>query len=246
MPKRLKVLCEGPEDREVLGRLATTEPDLSAIEVGDVGAGRKTGGWTAVEDRCASLVESGLSVAAIIDLDDRSPGAVVERLCRALREHQVRPPDKTPEAPCVLAVDGPNGPARIGVVAVGISGIGSELGISGVARFAVDDYLLRMVLCHAVYEKVSELEAVPFDVAEKKLRAFVDRLRENGLAVGTTQPMISLFKGITNFRASPAELAKRLVDGAIKAGGPELLRKMLSPMADDLRKVATEILGRRS
>jgi hypothetical protein len=147
-----------------------------------------------------------------------------------------------PEHVLFFGVGAPSGgaaavapPVRVAVVALGDASVKTLAPCCEVMRFAMDDCLCRLLLRKEVYDAVSELACVPYDKAWTKLDRFATQLKENALPLRTSKRVLGLLRGIADFRASPASLATRILDGGRKALPEaeldELVRPIVRPIA---------------
>jgi len=229
--KRIRVLYEGHEDRVVLQRICAALPELAILEVKHTEKSRG-GGTTGILKELRGFVARAARVVVVRDLDDLAPEGCGDWLVREIRGlgfDADRGDCDGGSGVTVVTARGENGESRIAVVPVGLPGIADEVGIEGIAAFAMDDYLIRLALRGEVYASVSDFEDVPHDKVQAKLTRFTHQLRDNGLPIATSKRLVDLLKGITGLRASPAELADRLLDAAGADMAP-----LLAPIPEQL------------
>ncbi|MBI1904499.1 MAG: hypothetical protein HYS13_25665 [Planctomycetia bacterium] len=108
----------------------------------------------------------------------------------------------------------------------------------GIERFALDDYVLRLVRERRVYESVSDLRGAKYDVAMRKMTEVADLLRKNGLAVRQSKRLLHILRATAGVRPSSAEFIHQLMKGAAKVLTEGEFRSLFSPLADDIAEAA--------
>jgi len=105
-------------------------------------------------------------------------------------------------------------------------------------QFAIDDWLLRLILDKNVYSAVSEFKTVPHEVACRKLLEVAELFRKNGLEVNKGKTYIRILRALAAIAPSTATIVERLVKKAAETLGAPAFRQALQPLMDDLDAVA--------
>ena len=111
----------------------------------------------------------------------------------------------------------------------------------GIAQFAIDDYLLRLVHHESVYQGVSELSEMPYEKAFNKLVEIVRLMKDNGVPIKHTKRLMHFFRAITGFRAAPATFASRLIEVGLTVLGPPEVRNMFLPLIDHVEEASRQL-----
>jgi hypothetical protein len=251
-PRRIQVLVEGPDDRAVLEGLRKLGLLPPAIEVAKP---TKEEGNSAVLEGAAARALAGVSCITMLDFDHHpTPAALAEWAASGLRDRLRR---KDPAASVVedaepsprvrlLHVSAGARNTKAAVVAVGLVGDPELHDTYALERFAIDDFLLRLVRVQPIFENISDLhDRLPHATAMKKLDRTIEVLREDdGHAVGVTtaKRVLFLLRAIADFRAATATFAGRLFDVAAKTSGGSPVRALFEPLVGDL-EAAVSLLG---
>ncbi|MDI7267694.1 MAG: hypothetical protein QME96_06845 [Myxococcota bacterium] len=249
--RKLALFCEGHDDYAVLEWLVQhghlpAELDSCRPPKGDV----LRGGADGMIGDVVPWLKTGVSALVVRDIDDLDLGGVVRWFEKSIADHrldakQMPEPEACPPGVLFFHVTAPTAaarPARVAVVAVGDPTIAKLTPCCDVTRFAVDDYLLRLLVREDVYGAISELKDAPHTKAFAKLARFAASLRDNGLPVQTSKRVLGLLHGITGFRASPTEFAKRVLDNAKKALPAAELAAVIESLVEPLRFAARTLL----
>jgi hypothetical protein len=102
-----------------------------------------------------------------------------------------------------------------------------------VDRFAIDDWILRLVDHERVFGAVSELKPIPFAIAMKKLSEVADLFRNNGIEVRRSKTFIQILRALAALAPSTATIIGRLVQKAAETLPVEEFRAILYPLLDD-------------
>lgn len=113
-----------------------------------------------------------------------------------------------------------------------------------VARHAVDDYLLDLMLEKRFYTyQMTRLNAVPHATAIEKMKEVPQLLRKNGLAVDQSKRLTMLFRGITGYMASPATFIDDLFGAISKTSlSQDDLRPYFEPLLSDIEMALAVLL----
>ncbi len=191
-----------------------------------------------VQTAAQGPLAAGKSVVVVRDLDLLSANQAHEWFRAALSDFgwtvvpRVRHADARQGG---FDVKRPGAEARAVLVCIGLPGDTSTASEFGITRFAMDDYLLRLARERGVYEAVSEMQELSYEMSVEKLDKTVALLRGNGVAIENTKRILHLLRGLTGFRASAAEFAERLLQNAKQTLGESGLRNRFSPLVDDLQ-----------
>src|SRR5206468_3201102 len=85
-------------------------------------------------------------------------------------------------------------------IGVGLPHDTTMCGKHGIERFALDDYLLRLVCDPAAFAANSDLNVVSCEVAMHKLEEMTALLRHNGIAILHAKRILYMLRVIANFR----------------------------------------------
>jgi hypothetical protein len=237
-PKKLQVVCEGRTDRLVLAELRAAGflPDwCEPVEPPD------PKGIEGVAQALAERVRGGIRTVVMRDADDRDPaGAVLALFDRA----RAAAPDVSfaecaPEGSVFRSTaKGDNGDVEVAVVVVGADG-DPGLAKLGVASWAIDDYLLRLVLDPAAYGAFAASEkTVEPDHGRvlHKTGELQELFKSNGMPLGKSKRYLHLIRAIVDFGASPPVFAQVLVRRVCKGLPEARVETLLSPWLGDLRR----------
>jgi hypothetical protein len=251
--RRLSFFCEGHDDYEVVewlvGRRHVPDGLESRRVCRPVEAHAGAGGKDGMMEEAAALLGAPIPAIIVRDWDDedaehvqvwfeRSAGAKV-RVARRAR------PAGSPAGFFPFQATARSGSGRtapVAVVVVGDRSVTNLPACADVTRFAMDDSLVRLVARPDVYGAISELDRVPHATTFAKLSSFAQALKQNGLPLATCKRVLELLRGITGFRASPAEFARRVLDCAGKVVPEDELLVILDPLISPLRFAADWLL----
>ena len=249
-PLEIQVYYEGNDDRAVLEALRKADLLPENLTIARQ-AGEKGGKEQMVSD-LAVLVASpaARSAIALRDFDDLKTGDVAQWFAKTLEQEsgkhefrvEIRTQPTTNARVTVCEVAGGEHTGHAAVVCVGLPGESELTKKWGVEEFAMDDYVLRLVCDQGIYEAVSELEGVRYELAFSKLAKTQKLLTENSIPVVQAKRLLHLLRGITGFRASPAVFASRLMEEGLRTIGKEKLADLFEPLLGDIR-TATEALS---
>lgn len=106
-------------------------------------------------------------------------------------------------------------------------------------RFAIDEYLLRLVLNDKVYAAVSEFKHLPHATAVAKLTEVRNLFHENGIDVSRSKTYMQIARAAAQIRPATATIAKRLVCKGAGALPVDEFRVIMNPLFDDLHAAMT-------
>jgi hypothetical protein len=196
-------------------------------------------------------------VLVLRDLDDLRPEEVGRWFCRKLQDElDRRHAAVTPALTCavegnprlaLIEVSTGSRVGRVAIIAVGIPEDAAEN--HGIAQFAIDDYVLRLVRDRGTYEAVQQAETksdfgtIPYDIALHKLTEVVKLLRENGIPIRHTKRLVQVLRGITDFRASNTTFGERFAKKALEKLARADAQSLLQPLLGDLEAAMRVLAG---
>jgi hypothetical protein len=123
---------------------------------------------------------------------------------------------------------------RLALVPVGLPGHELLMTTYKVDRFAIDDWLLQLVLHEKVYSAVTDFRAVPFGTARAKLIEVAELFRKNGLEVRKSKTYVQILRALAGIAPSTATMVGRLVKKGAETLTPQEFRALVHPLLDDL------------
>jgi hypothetical protein len=250
--KRIAVFCEGDDDRAVLVRLHAAELLPARLDIVKRVTARHGGTEGMLDEWAAGHAPAGMSAVLVRDLDVLEAGQELDWLQRGVsaRGFVVMATVPAGEGPPARRLDVARGEpvgtaphSRVTVVAAGLPDAAEIRDRFGLRSFALDDYVLRLVLDQRIYEQVTEVRTVPHAKALVKLDSFRDEMKANGLEITQAKRLLQLLRGITGFRASSATFADRFVEKAVVALGAEATAEVFQPLLRDLHAAAELIVS---
>jgi hypothetical protein len=244
MSDGIRVFYEGDDDREVLSGLGL---DGLLVERRR-GKGRDVGGDSVALAELAGQVELMPHAIVVLDRDDASVAARFQFAFDGFMARGV-PCDRTDVAGTSSVVLGaPRGqPRTLQRFAVVLAGLGrNTLGpkYPTVTKFAIDDYILRLLDTKQIYDAIGEL-SVSYETAWHKLDAISKLMSENGVPIAGTKRLLHVLRAIAGFRASPAAFAKRVLEVTRELLGDDELRRLFEPLVSDLLVARDHLLTAR-
>lgn len=112
----------------------------------------------------------------------------------------------------------------------------------GIDRFAIDDWVFRLALNQRVFESVSDLQGISYDVAVKKYAEVAGLFRQNGLEVRKAKTYVQILRALAAIGPSTATIVGRLVKKGIETLGKDEFIALTKPFLDDLA-AAQELLA---
>jgi hypothetical protein len=251
-PRKVQVLVEGPDDRAVLEGLRKLGLLPAALEVAKPS---KDEGNNAVLEGAAARALAGVSCVAMLDLDHHpTPAALAQWAASGLRD-RLRKSDPAADVADdsepsrrvrLLHVSAAGRTTRAAVVAVGLMEDRELCDAYALERFAVDDFLLRIVRVREIFEGISDLhDRLPHAAAMRKLDRTLDVLREDdghAMRITKAKRVLFLLCAIADFRASMASFAGRLLEVAAKTSDDSAVRALFEPLVADI-EAAVGLLG---
>jgi hypothetical protein len=101
-------------------------------------------------------------------------------------------------------------------------------------RFAIDDWVFRLALHQKVFESISDLSGVKYDVAMKKYGELSDLFRRNGLEVRKAKTYVQILRALAAIGPSTATIVGRFVKKGIETLGKDGFAALTKPFLDDL------------
>lgn len=102
--------------------------------------------------------------------------------------------------------------------------------------------MLRLALNQEVFEGVSDLEGVKYEIAVKKYLEVAFLFRQNGLEVRKAKTYVQILRALAAIGPSTATIVGRLVQKAIQVLGNDDFTTLIKPFLDDLA-AADELLN---
>jgi len=242
--KRIRVYYEGDDDKVVLQGLQQMNLVPAAWEIAQ--RDKQRSGKDGLVRELAALVRPvngvGGSAIALVDLDDLPWQGLIAWFRAQIQENiegtepamtvteQAAPSRRA----CLFTITGGSNAGRVVLVPVGLADDPDLRTTHGIEKFAVDDHILRLVREERVYITVSELEAVPYELAMRKMAEVVDLLRRNGLPIRQTKRFLHVLRAVAEVRPSSAVFIERLMKKAREALTTAELRALFHPLVDDL------------
>jgi hypothetical protein len=194
----------------------------------------------------ADRIDAGQRVVAIRDLDTLSAEAAARALLA--RVQKMRPAitfgaleERRDGRVFRVNATGANGRVDVDIVLVGAVD-DAALRALGVATWAIDDYLLRLVLdldaysAFAASERYAEQDHARVVAKASELR---NLFAANGIALRSSKRYLHLLRGVIDFRGAPATFAQLLVARASSVARPKL-DPVLSPLLEDLASTTAD------
>lgn len=252
-PRIIRVYYEGDDDRNFLEKLKERKllPENWEIAQRDKSRPGKDGMVQDLAPFVRPLNGVGGSAVALADLDEQDAGQMrnwsLGQLTKYVAGEGIAITSRESSSPRVsaFAVSGGNRSSQVVFVAVGLSEDSVLCQTHGHDRFAMDDYVLRLVCDSSVYAGVSDFQEVPFDTAMKKLQEMASMLRSNQIPIRHTKRFLHLLRAITNFRPSSAAFVERVVGKALATLTEVRAREVLQPLIGDLEEVG-KIISHKS
>lgn len=183
---------------------------------------------------------AGKSAIVFVDLDDSDHSRCLAWFQRVLEQKA----DPGTRVEARVSPDGRLGSFRLisgseegraVLVPVGIPGEENAAArVLGLDRFALDDYLYRLLQQEQIYAGIDEFRSVPHAKAMKKIAETTDLFRANGIEVRHTKRLFQIFRAVAAFRPSTATLIDRLLRHAASLP-KEILEPLLHPLLEDLQ-----------
>lgn len=101
-------------------------------------------------------------------------------------------------------------------------------------RYAIDDWVFRLALNQKVFESVSDLGSIKYDIAVKKYAEVATLFRQNGLEVRKAKTYLQILRALAAIGPSTATIVGRLVKKGLEALGKEDFIALTKPFFDDL------------
>jgi hypothetical protein len=190
------------------------------------------------------------SAIVLVDLDDLNAEQVASWFHKGLADQLSKAPptaiDRRNLEDARLALFKLTGGGKTGRAVLIPVGLAEDSVITknyGIDRFAIDDYLLRLVCDTPTYNAMTDFADIPQEKALSKLLEFVNLLRGNEIPIQNSKRFLHLIRAITSFRPSSAVFVERLVGKAIAGPGRERVRQLLQPLLDDIAAAARTLVA---
>lgn len=267
---KVKVFYEGADDRAFLQNLQSMSLLPTCFSLTDL---PKRGGAATLAERVLGHVPTrdetgsvtGISGRLVVlrDLDDYVPTKLgawfAGELRRVFKEHnrEAAVSEVVVEAPgyvCGVEIRAGDQLGRAAVVGAGLPDERDDN--HGIAQFAIDDYVLRLMRDGGVYAEAQRSESkfdfgrVPQGVALRKLRETVALLRrptapetpDERIDIPHSKRLALLFRGITGFPAANATFHDAFLK-ALAQHRPDGAAQHLTPLVDDFRAAERWLLA---
>ncbi len=244
-PKKTIVFFEGDDDKAFLENLG----DVGLLPVGWQLAVRDKNQHPGKDGLIRQLLPAvspinGINGRAVVlvDLDDMTPADRSDwfraELAKALQQEKyagvaVQATAATGRVQGLRLVAGD----RHGHVAVVPVGHCDDVAFSGqyqIDRFAIDDWVFRLALNQKVFDNITDLKGIKFDVAVKKYAEVAKLFRDNGLAVRKAKTYVQILRALAAIGPSTAVIVGRLVKKGFEALGKEEFTSVMRPFLNDL------------
>jgi hypothetical protein len=123
---------------------------------------------------------------------------------------------------------------RVALIPVGLPGDPDLVQIYKIDRFAIDDWVLRLILHERVFAAVSDLRYVPHHIARAKFIEVADLFRKNGLEARKSKTYVQILRALAAIAPSTATIVGRLVQNGVDALQADEFRGVLHPLLEDL------------
>lgn len=127
--------------------------------------------------------------------------------------------------------------ARVGHAAVVPVGHPDDMELNEkyqIDRFAIDDWVFRLALNQRVFESISDLSGIKYDIAVKKYGEVATVFRDNGLEVRKAKTYVQILRALAAIGPSTATIVGRLVKKGFEALGKEDFTVLTKLFLDDL------------
>jgi hypothetical protein len=105
-------------------------------------------------------------------------------------------------------------------------------------RFALDDWVFRLVLNQKIFENISDLNSIKYHIAVKKFSEVAKIFRENGLEVRKAKTYLQILRAAAAITPSTATIVGRIVKKGHDALGRDAFVALTQPFLDDLAAAA--------
>lgn len=129
--------------------------------------------------------------------------------------------------------------ASVVVIPVGLDETDHVMKANEISLFAIDDYLLRLILDQQVYEAIRELKEVPYSKTRTKLDEVRRLFVTNGLPIRRSKRLIHIIRAIIGFPASSATFIEQLLRGTSKEKVGEHFSVLLQDLSEALALLST-------
>lgn len=242
--QRIRVYYEGNDDRNVLEGLQRAGLLRADCEIAkrDIQHGGKDGLVRELAPFVRPVNGVGGKAVTLVDLDDLSYQSLTEWFRKQLDEEVkgTDPPITLEETRSTtgrvvsITLTAGDHSGRVALIGVGLADDDLLKSTYQIDRFAMDDYLLRLVREPAVFAAVSELKDVTHELAVRKMSEIAELLRKNGIAIGQSKRFLHILRAVAAFRASSAEFIRVLMKKAAEALSTDALRAIFSAIVQDL------------
>jgi len=235
----IRTYFEGDDDRVVLEWLR--EQNLLPVVLEIAQRNKQFAGRDGMMQELSSFVDpvrgvGGASAIALVDLDDVSLDDVAPWAERCLRsrmrdvEVQRVNPGSVRVAAFQISDGGRSG--HVAVVPVGLTIQDALMREYNIERFAMDDYIFRLISNKKIYEAMEELRDVSRSMMRKKLGEMRALFTTNNMPLVRSKRLLHLIRAIVGFRASSATFVEQTLKSASYLGISERRNSFLPLLKD--------------
>jgi hypothetical protein len=124
--------------------------------------------------------------------------------------------------------------SRVALIPAGLPGDSQLTQTFKIDRFAIDDWILRLIQNERVFSAVSDLKSVPHATAMAKFIEVADLFRKNGLEARKSKTFVQILRALAAIAPSTATIVGRLVQKGAETLSKEEFRAALHPLLVDL------------
>lgn len=239
----IRVYFEGDDDKAVLEGLSEAKFLPANLELAKRDKTHNPGKDGLVDQLWPFVNPTAVGGRAIVlvDLDDLNVDQLTGWLAKQL-ENKLGQPLATPAATHTrlrhfTLADGTKA-GHVVLCPVGLPDDATLKTAYKLERFAIDEYLLRLVLNDKVYAAVSDFKQLPHATALAKLTEVRDVFHNNGIDVTRSKTYLQIIRAAAQIRPATATIAKRLVSKGAGTLPDAEFRTIMNPLLDDLRDAA--------
>jgi len=236
---------EGNDDGAILDALVKSARLPGAIQVAARDA-NKAGGKSGLVDAAWPLINPsvvGGRAIVLVDFDDTTAEALGKWFRQLLDERAEGRVTVT-----LIPVESPRlhhfrltAGDRTGAVVlcpVGIPDDAELVELYGLEKFAMDEYVLRLVRNDKVYAEMAkgDFRALPYATALLKMTEVGELFKKNGLDVTKSKTCLQIIRAAAQIGPSTAKIYERLVSKAVAALPPQEFRQLMSPLIEDIHE----------
>lgn len=242
MSKTIRLYFEGDDDKAVLEGLGEAKLLPAGVELAK--RDKQNPGKDGLVSELWPFVDPtmvGGRAVVLVDYDDSTAEQLGDWFGKLLVEKGQKrvavesvPAAATNVRQYRLAADGRTG----GVVLcpVGLPAAAALKQESGLEKFAMDEYALRLVRNESAYTAAGDFRALPHATALLKMIEVSDLFRKNGIDVSKSKTHLQIVRAAAQIRPATATIYKRLVAKAAGVLPPDEFRRLMSPLIDDIHQ----------